>query len=313
MIFNSIARVIAAVPVSFHPINQAFLTCCLGLIFLCLNSSSAFAESKHRDKLKVCADPYMLPFSNAKREGYENEIAKLLAKKLNFEGVEYTFFPQRMGFIRNTLRKENEAGLGYMCDVVISVPERYEMAAPTIPYYATTYMLVLAKGKGFDGLKEANKFRSLIAKKNLQPKIGVSDRGPAQLWVFYQELMSYMVPYQGHPGDPKFDPGHSMIQDIVDGKIQAAVVYGPTAGYYAKKYHDQAELILLPLVDSPEINRSMVFGYNMSMAVRHGEEEWKEQINRFIRENRDEIRAILEEFNVPLVEMRKTVKQADDD
>lgn len=262
-----------------------------------------FAEEDLPDSeyLKVCADPYMLPFSNQKEEGYENKIAQLLAKKLGLK-LKYEFFPQRMGFIRNTLRAESEEGKGYKCDLVISVPSSFELAATTDPYYRSTWVLVFAKGKGLDDVTEAEMLAKVVKDNELDMKIGLPDRGsPAQLWVFYQELMTYMVPYQGHPGDPKVNPGHTLIEDIVDGKIDAAIIWGPTAGYYANKYKDRAELVLLPVKDDVKKNREMKFSYSMSMAVRYGEKAWKEKINNLIKENKTEIDKILTGYGVPLI------------
>ena len=251
--------------------------------------------------LKVCADPYMLPFSNQDLLGYENKIAALFAEELGLQ-VKYEFFPQRIGFIRNTLRAESEQGKGYKCDLVISLPSGFELAATTKPYYTSTYMLVFAKGSGVDEVTEPEMLVQTIKDKDLKFKIGVSDKGPGQLWVFYQELMEYMTPYQGQPGNPKVDPGHELIKDIVDGKIDAAVIWGPTAGYYAEKYKDKKELVLLPLKDDTKKNREMKFSYSISMAVRHGEKEWKNTIDGLIDKNRDKIRQILMEYGVPVVE-----------
>ncbi len=252
--------------------------------------------------LKVCADPYMLPFSNKKGEGYENKIAELLAKKLGLK-LKYEFFPQRMGFIRNTLRAESEEREGYKCDLVINVPSSFELAATTEPYYRTTYVLVFAKGRKLDDVTEPDMLAKVIKEKQLDDiEIGLSDRGdPAQLWFFYQNLMGYITPYQGQPGDPKVNPGHTLIKDIVNGKIDVAIIWGPTAGYYAEVYKDKAELVLLPLKDDVKKNRQMKFSYSNSMAVRYGEKEWKEKINNLIKENKVEIEKILTDYNIPLV------------
>jgi quinoprotein dehydrogenase-associated probable ABC transporter substrate-binding protein len=270
----------------------------MSLFFL----QTVYAEEGMPDSeyLKVCADPYMLPMSNKKGEGYENKIAELLAKKLGLK-LKYEFFPQRMGFIRHTLRAESEESEGYKCDLVINVPSNFELAATTEPYYSTTYVLVYAKGKKLDDVTEAEMLGKIVEEEKLDVRIGVADRGPGQLWVFYQNLMGHMDPYQGQPGDIKVDPGHTLIKDIVDDKIDAAVVWGPTAGFYARKYKDKAELVLLPVKDDVKKNREMKFSYSNSMAVRYGEKEWKEKINNLIKENKAEIEKILTDYGVPLV------------
>src|SRR5882672_4512922 len=90
--------------------------------------------------LRVCADPDNLPQSNERGEGYENRIAAKLARDLGRQ-VQYTFFPQRMGFVRNTLKKMDEAQQ-YKCDVIIGVPKGYELTATTQPYLHSTYAMV---------------------------------------------------------------------------------------------------------------------------------------------------------------------------
>ena len=215
--------------------------------------------------------------------------------------VKYTFFPQRIGFIRNTLKAESEEGLGYKCDLVISVPANFELAATTEPYFTSAYELVYAKGRKLDSISDPAQLDSFVNEQGNKLRLGLSDRGPAQAWVARNNLIGAIVPYQAQPGDPKVNPGKQFIDDIVSGDIDAAIIWGPTAGYYAKQYADQAELVLLPLQDDPS-RPDMRFTYSFSMAVRYGENEWKEQINQLIKENRDEIKAILTEYGVPLVE-----------
>lgn len=275
--------------------------------------STVMADDKLPDDkfLKVCADPYMLPFSNSKEEGFENKIAELLASKLGLE-TKYEFFPQRMGFIRNTLRKESDDGLGHKCDLVISVPESFELAATTDPYYTSTYLLLFRKDGELAEVKKPEQLREVIETKQLKPKIGVADRGPQQLWVFKQELMQFMVPFRAQVGDVKETPGHEMVKALVEGKIDVAMVWGPTGGYYANKYKDEAELIALPMYDDPN-NPQMRFNFTMAMAVRYGEKEWKETINKLLRENKAEIDKILTDYGVPLMERPEHVKLKKDD
>jgi len=250
--------------------------------------------------LKVCADPYLLPMSNNKEEGYENKIAELLAEKLGLK-LKYEFFPQRMGFIRNTLRAESEEAPGYKCDLVISAPSNFELAATTEPYFTSAYALVFVKGRKLDSITDPSMLDSFVNKEGNEIKIGLTDRGPQQLWVFYNNLIGTMVQYQGQSGDLKENPGQLMIEDVAKGKIDAAIVWGPTAGYYAKQFEKEGiEIVLMPLPDDPE-KPQMRFNYSFAMAVRYGEKEWKEKINNLIKENKTEIEKILTDYGVPLV------------
>lgn len=266
-------------------------------------------EQAPPSQLKVCADPYMLPFSNMEEQGYENKIARLLGAKLGWD-VRYEWFPQRMGFIRHTLRAE-DAGGTYKCDLVITVPEHFDLAATTEPYFTSTYVLVLARGRGLDNVTAPEMLAKAVAE-GRPVKIGLSDQGPAQLWVFRQGLMGNMVPYLGQPGDPKVNPGEMIMRDIAAGKIDASIVWGPTAGYFARALRDQAEFILLPLRNDPKYP-DMQFEFSMAMAVRYGEKDWMEKVNGLIRDNRQEINRILEDYGIPLLPLKKSERRDDDD
>jgi len=286
-------------PKGQHPAVFSTLLCTWALVTMLMSFFAQAEETGNQKVLKVCADPYMLPFSNQEEQGYENRIADLFAKKLGAK-LEYTWFPQRLGFIRNTLRKETGTSGEYACDLVITAPEKFDLAATTEPYYTTSYMLVYVKGRGLDEVTDPQTLGKFMEEKKPDLKFGLSDQGPAQLWAFYQGLMGNVVPFQGQPGDPTVNPGQQMIDQLIAGKIDATIIWGPTAGYYAKQYKDKAELVLLPMKDDPK-NPEMKFIYKMAMAVRFGEKEWKEEINKLIKDNKKEIHKILTDFSVPLV------------
>lgn len=272
----------------------------LSLIFLTHSAIAADGVLPDPEYLKVCADPHLLPMSNSKEEGYENKIAILLAEKLGLK-VKYEFFPQRMGFIRNTLRAESEEGPGYKCDLVISAPSNFELAATTEPYFTSTYVFVYAKGRKLDSITDPSMLNKFVNEDGNDIKIGLPDRGPQQLWVFYNNLIGTMARYQGQSGDIKKNPGQQMIEDVAAGKIDASIIWGPTAGYFANKFKDEGiEMVLLPLKDDPE-KPQMRFNYSFSMAVRYGENEWKDKINQLIKDNKTEIEEILTDYGVPLV------------
>jgi quinoprotein dehydrogenase-associated probable ABC transporter substrate-binding protein len=278
-------------------------------LLFCVAAQLPAAEDGKKPVLKVCADPYMLPFSNQEGAGYENRVAQLFAEKLKWDLV-YEWFPQRMGFIRHTLRSENTDG-SFKCDLVISVPEHFELAATTDPYYTSTYVLAFVKGRGLDDVTRPEMLAT-VAEQGRKVRIGLSDQGPAQLWVFRQGLMDHMVPYLGQPGDPHESPGQTLMQDIAAGKIDASIIWGPSAGYFAGKLKDQAEFVLLPLHNDPKYP-DMQFEFSIAMAVRHGEKEWLGQVNGLIRDNAPGIDAILRDYGVPLLPLKKSARPDDDD
>ena len=280
------------------------------ILVLLFSSTMLFVElaAEERSVLKVCADPELMPFSNFNQEGMENKIAALLAKSLGAE-LEYEWFPQRMGFIRNTLRSEEHGK--YKCDLVLSVPEHFELAATTKPYYAATYVLVYVKGRKLDDVVEADMFWK-SRDKYPDIKFGLFDRGPAQLWVFKHGLMGNMVPYPFQTGDPKSNPTELILNDLYDGKIDATIVWGPTAAYFAQQNKARGNLAILPLLDDPEMPE-MKFIYNMSMAVRYGDSEWRDQLNELITKHQKEINEIISSYGIPIIEIKPSPKPIEDD
>ncbi len=248
-----------------------------------------------RTQLKVCQDPNNLPFSNVKGEGIENKIAELFGKALGLPVVYYSF-PQRLAFIRNTL-KFKLPGEEYPCDIVIGVPVGYDQVSVTKAYYRSTYALVFPKGKGMDQVASGEDFLKLDSAQLGKLRIGVYDRSPASEWLSRHNLVDQGVPYQIMNADPNQYPGEILEKDLATGKIDAAIVWGPIAGYFAQRVKSPV-LTVVPL----KSERGVQFDYEMAMGVRYGEREWKQQIEGLIESKAPEIQAILKAYGVPLVD-----------
>ncbi|MDO8251966.1 MAG: substrate-binding domain-containing protein [Rhodoferax sp.] len=248
-----------------------------------------------RTALRVCQDPNNLPFSNVRGEGLENKIADLFGKALGLP-VTYYSFPQRMAFIRNTL-KFKLPDADYPCDIVIGVPAGYDQVSVTKPYYRSTYALIFARGKGMDEVKSAEDFLQLDAAKLKTLRIGIYDRSPASDWLNKHKLVDQGVPYKMMNADPQQYPGEIIEKDLAAGKLDVAIVWGPIAGYFAQRVK-MPKLIVVPL----KSERGVKFDYQMAMGVRYGEREWKQQIEGLIESKHAEIQAILKEYGVPVVD-----------
>jgi mxaJ protein len=212
--------------------------------------------------------------------------------------VTYYAFPQRMNFIRNTLRYKLP-GEDFRCDIVMSVPASYDQASATTPYYRSTYALVYPKGKGLDQVRTGADLAALPREQLNRLKIGMYDKSPASEWLVRHELEAQAKPYLMMSPDPEQYPGEIIERDLAEGKIDAAIVWGPIAGYYAKRVHN-VELAVIPLKSEPGVK----FDYEIAMGVRYGEPEWKARVQKLIDENQTAITAILREYNVPLVNER---------
>jgi quinoprotein dehydrogenase-associated probable ABC transporter substrate-binding protein len=259
--------------------------------------TGAQAQDKpaERTALKVCQDPNNLPFSNTQGEGIENRIAEVFGKALNLP-VTYYSFPQRLAFIRNTLRFKLP-GQDYPCDIVMGVPAGYDMVSVTKPYYRSTYALVFAKGKGLDNVTSAEQFLALDEARLKALRIGVYDRSPASDWLVKHKLVDSGVPYPIMNPDPAQYPGEIIERDLASGKLDAAIVWGPIAGYFAQRVKTPT-LVVVPL----KSEHGVQFDYEMAMGVRYGEREWKQQVEGLLQSKQAEIQAILKEFGVPLLE-----------
>jgi len=275
--------------------RAAWLMAACALASAATTGAAAQDAPAKRTELRVCQDPNNLPFSNTKGEGIENRIADVFGKALNLP-VTYYSFPQRLAFIRNTLRYKLP-GQDYPCDIVMGVPVGYDQVSVTKPYYRSTYALVYPQGKGMDQVRSAADFLALDRAQLSKLRIGIYDRSPASDWLAKHGLEDRGVPYRIMNADPSQYPGEIIEKDLAAGKIDAAIVWGPIAGYFAKRV-DTPKLSVVPLPSEPGVR----FDYQMAMGVRYGEREWKQQVETLIESQRPAITAILREYGVPLLD-----------
>ena len=275
----------------------------------CAAASVALAESNTptRTALKVCADPYSLPSSHKDGSGYENKIAELFGRKLGLP-VQYEWFPQRIGFIRNTLTSNDTADGAYKCDLVMSVVENFDMAAPTRPYLHSAWAMVYIKGRGLDYIHSQQDLVSATPEQRAQLRIGIWDKGPATEWIAQNDLMERAVPYQSMSGDTKETPGQIITRELVQDKINLTFVWGPIAGYYAKQIKD-AQVQVIPLQNEAGAR----FDFQIAMAVRFADKRWKAQVNQLIKDNQQEIDAILRDYGVPTLPLKVDPRLGSDD
>ena len=240
-------------------------------------------------RLRVCADPNNLPFSNERREGFENRIAELLAGELNAT-VEYTWWAQRRGFIRETLRAER-------CDLVIGLPASFELALTTRPYYRSTYVFVSRRDRGL----RISSFDDPVLR---DIRIGVHFIGddyanpPPAHALARRNIVQNTVGYSIYGDYAEENPPARIIAAVARREVDVAIVWGPLAGYYAARQPAPLELApVSPSIDLPFL--PMV--YDISLGVRRGEEEFKTTLEEILERRHDAIQAILREYGVPQV------------
>ena len=236
--------------------------------------------------LRVCADPNNMPFSNQNQEGFENRIASLIARDLGVP-VQYTWRPERRGFVRNTLKART-------CDVMMQVPAAYELTDHTAPYYRSTYVFVTRADR-----HRAIKSFDDPALRHL--RIGIHMMGddyansPAASALARRGLAGQIVPFMIYGDYSLPDPPAGIIRAVARDSIDVAVAWGPLAGYFAKR--SPVRLVLTPVTPP-----SREFAYSMAMGVRHGDSTTRAVLDSELARRRTEIRRILEDYGVPLVD-----------
>lgn len=262
------------------------------MAILLLLSTPAWADEPRNDRkeFRVCADPNNLPFSNRTQDGFENKIAELLARELQSQ-VAYTWWPQRRGFIRNTL----SAGA---CDVVMGVPSGYDPVLTTQPYYRSTYVFVYPQKAGY----QISSFDDPLLHRL---KIGVhligddyTNSPPAHL-LSAKGIVDNVIGYSVFGNYAEDSPPGKIIQAVATGEIDMAIVWGPIAGYFAKK---QAVPLTLVPVPADAGSPALPFTYNIALGVRRKDDALKEKLDSELKRKAPEIRKILEEYGVPLLQ-----------
>jgi mxaJ protein len=244
---------------------------------------SGMAAAQTRE-LRVCADPNNMPFSDMKQEGFENRIADLVAKDLD---AHLTYVWQRMGrgFVREYLGKSQ-------CDLLIGIPTNYNPVLTTDPYYRSSYVFVSRRDRGL----QLDSFNSPDLHRI---KIGVQvveeDYTPPGEALARRGLQSAIVGF-----DTIGDGADSIMEAVDKHQVDAAVVWGPLAGYFAKKYSGRLELTPVePEVDPP----GLPFTFAISMGVRKGNVQLRDELQNIITKRKSEIRSILTEYGVPQLPM----------
>ncbi len=236
------------------------------------------------DVLRVCADPNNMPFSDEAGEGFEQKVAEFLAPKLGRKSVSYSFFPQVTGFVRMTLGSN-------LCDVIMSYPQGDELVQNTNAYYRTAYALVVPKGG------DLAKVQVLEDPALKGKKIGIVAGTPPATYLARAGLIGRAKPYQLMVDTRVDNSAKAMIDDLGKGVIDAAVLWGPMAGYYAKQ--SGKDYAVIPLTHE---GKGPAMAFRITMGTRPSDQNWKRLLNKAIAENQTQIDNILLSFGIPLLD-----------
>ena len=265
----------------------------LGIFYLVFFFSSAYSgqqitgEVGVKTILRICADPNNLPYSSQNNEGYENKIAELFAKKLGNISVTYSWYPMTAGFVRRTLNAKT-------CDLIVTFPAVHEFVQNSNPFYNSSYVLMSLEEKNINV-----KTLSDHEIKEKKYKIGIIHATPPSSYVVKYKLFDQVKFYRQAADPRKQKPWADATNDLVDGKINIAILWGPYAGYEAKKAKKPIKIV--PLTKEETTSRGKLV-YRFTMGIRRNEPEWEKTINNLIKDNQEEINQILRGYGIPLLD-----------
>jgi len=256
-------------------------------------AAKAAYKAKKIDQLVVCADPGNMPFSNIKEEGMENKIAHVLGDAM---GAKVSFYWRPM--LERALNRETFDAR--MCDVMITVPANYGSLLTTSPVYRTTYVLAYRNDKGFD-------FKNFDDPKLKDLKIGVfQTSGVREALVKHGLSDNLKLHVITHDADlkPENQP-YSQVQQVVDGSLDVAAVWGPFAGWLKAN----GEPLTLQPVNLWE--DSIPLEFDLAIGVRKTDVLLKYALEFAMEDKKDEIEKILRDYGVPLVQCSRCLIAGD--
>lgn len=264
-----------------------------------LPGSRSVAQQLHTNLLtpgilRICADPDAMPLSSQKVEGFEQKIAELIGKEWNTK-VEYAWWPVRRGYFSRALN-------GRYCDVAIEAPSGLDMAGVTKPYFRSGYVFLTRKDSGLD-------IESLADPRLKKLKIGVNllhsdaENTPPAMALSRYGVVGNLTGYSTFYTDE--DRPEGIVEAVANKEVDVAIVWGPVAGYFARK--SQVPLVLTPLPERDSLS-DFPFRFNIAMGVRRRDVELRDSLNALLDRKEPEIQAILKEYDIPtfpIVEERR--------
>jgi quinoprotein dehydrogenase-associated probable ABC transporter substrate-binding protein len=239
-------------------------------------------EARTGEYLTVCGDPNNLPYSNDKLQGFENKIAALIADALGRK-LHYRWWPQTVGFVRNTLQVR-------LCDLIMGIASVNELVQNTNPYYRSVYSLVYRTDSGLDiAALDDPRLKTL--------RLGVVAGTPPATLLTRYGLMDHTRSYQRTVDTRLYAPAVDAVNDVAKGDLDVAVIWGPLAGYAARQQPTPLTVVPLPAQED-----SVQLAFSVSMGIRHRETQWKHDLNALLQHDAPRIQAILLDYGIPLLD-----------
>jgi quinoprotein dehydrogenase-associated probable ABC transporter substrate-binding protein len=253
----------------------------LGLAAFLLAGQGAAAPSAAAWEMRVCADPDYMPQSNRDGEGYENKIVEILADELGAE-LTYQWWTLAPSMVTEQLREGN-------CDMMIGVPDGGEGIIATIAYYRSPYAFVYRADEDYDIATFDDEILT-------QLQLGTTSEGTSShLALARRGMLDKITVSSEFVGTNTGARFAGLIDAVAEGDIDVAVPWGPVAGYYAARQDPPLKVVPVPEFDIP----FTPMYHSIVIALRLGDEEFRDLLDGAIARRWDDIYAVLAEYNVP--------------
>ena len=270
----------------------------LGLFGVVLPARAQRPAPLDPEKIRVCADPDNMPSSNDKLEGYENKLATLISQELKAK-LEYVWYPTRRGYFRILN--------GMYCDLAMEAPAGMDMAGATKPYFRSGYVFVTRKGSELENISSLADPRLKKAKIGVNIYTSDAENSPPAMALSHYGVVGNLTGYSTF-----FDQDNrpeDIVKAVANQDVDLAIAWGPVAGYYAKQ--SKVPLVLTPLPAKDSLS-DFPFQYNMGIAVRRRDKEFKDSLNAVLTRRQPEVQAILKEYGVPLLPIEQPHGEKDE-
>ena len=257
--------------------SSAFRSIAMALAFAC---SAAQAR-----ELVVCADPDNLPLSRVDGSGFENRIAELVASEMGAT-LRYEWQPLRRGFVRKTLGARS-------CDAFIGVPKDFERVLTTRAYYRSAYVFVDGpRARGIDAFDDARLASLHLGVQLVGNDLAATPPGHALARAGYTDNVRGFTIFGEGPAAQR------MVEAVAHGELDAALVWGPQAGWYAAR-----SSLEVRLARAPADSASLPFEFDMAMGVRREDQALRDELDAILERRRADIDAILAAYSVPRTDL----------
>ncbi|HSJ13857.1 MAG TPA: hypothetical protein VK939_05550 [Longimicrobiales bacterium] len=236
--------------------------------------------------LRVCADPNNLPFSNERGEGFENRLAELLAgraRRVHVVGSAPRLLPQHAAG-RGLRRGDGSA--------------RLVRAGAADPPLLTVHLLFVYRadaGFEIDSFDDPDLRRVRIGVPvvgddgaNPPPAHALAARGTVRNVSGYTVYRDYREP----------NPPARILDALVAGDIDVAIVWCPLAGWYARN----AAVLLRLVAVRPHIEPPFLpFVFDIALGVRREDVALHQELEEALQRRAADVERLLDEYGVPRV------------